>query len=159
MRPKKVSGRWGFRPLGRGDGGKRNLKLFLTSRRYAALASSTTANRSSLNCPGSDQLPITIAIVLRSCVSVDSSVVPSHPVLSAPCFRTDPEVPSYRRPHTREWQSSHGRSVRLYPSKFLVKRGSRDGFRRLYACLNACIASTARHFPLRYVILPFPCMT
>jgi hypothetical protein len=26
---KKVSGRWGFRPLGRGDGGKRNLKLFL----------------------------------------------------------------------------------------------------------------------------------
>jgi hypothetical protein len=28
MRLKKVSGRWGFRPLGRGDGGKRNLKLF-----------------------------------------------------------------------------------------------------------------------------------
>jgi len=48
MRPKMVSGRWGFRPLGRGDGGKRNLKLFLTSRHYAALASSTTAHREQL---------------------------------------------------------------------------------------------------------------
>ena len=89
MRSKKVSGRWGFRPLGRGDGGKRNPKLFLTSRRYAALASSTTAPRSSRNRPGSrDQLPITVAIVLRSGVAVDSPVGPFHPVLSALCFRT-----------------------------------------------------------------------
>src|SRR6202140_1343879 len=88
MRPEKVSGRWGFRPLGRGDGGKRNPKLFLTSRHYAALASSTTAHRSSLNYSGSrDQLPITVAIVLPTRVSVDSSVVPSRPVLSASCFR------------------------------------------------------------------------
>jgi hypothetical protein len=65
MRRKKLSGRWGFRPLGRGDGGKRNPKLLVTSRHYAALASSTMAHRSSLNCPGSrDQLPITIVIVL-----------------------------------------------------------------------------------------------
>jgi len=83
MRPKKVSGRWGFRPLGRGDGGKRNPKSFLTSRRHAALASSTTAHRSSLNRSGSrDQLPITIAIVLSTSVSVDSSLVPSGAVLS-----------------------------------------------------------------------------
>jgi hypothetical protein len=96
--PEKVSGRWGFRPLGRGDGGKRNPKLFLTSRRYAALASSTTAHRSSRNRPGSrDQLPTTVAIVLPRCVPVDSSVVPSHPVLSASCFRTVPQVPWYRR--------------------------------------------------------------
>ena len=94
MRVKKVSGRWGFRPLGRGDGGKRNPKLFLTSRHYAALASSTTAHRSSRNRPGSrDQLPITIVIVLRSGVAVDSSVVPFHPVLSALCFRTVSQVP------------------------------------------------------------------
>src|ERR1700730_14800329 len=90
-RPKKVSGRWGFRPLGRGDGGKRNPKLFLTSRRYAALASSTTAHRSSLNCSGSrDQLPITVAIVNLRPLSVDSSVVLAVPVLSASCFRTVP---------------------------------------------------------------------
>src|ERR1035438_10092419 len=96
-RPKKVSGRWGFRPLGRGDGGKRNPKLFLTSRHYAALASSTTAHRSSVNCPGSrDQLPITIAIVLPTCVPVDSSLVPSRPVLSVSCFGTVPQVLSYR---------------------------------------------------------------
>ena len=97
--PKKVSGRWGFRPLGRGDGGKRNPKLFLTSRRYAALASSITAHRSSLNCSGSrDQLPITVAIVISPRVSVDSSAGPSHPVLSASCFRTVPQVPWYCRP-------------------------------------------------------------
>ena len=97
--PEKVSDRWGFRPLGRGDGGKRNPKLFLTSRRYAALASSITAHRSSLNCSGSrDQLPITVAIVLSPRVSVDSSAGPSHPVLSASCFRTVPQVPWYCRP-------------------------------------------------------------
>ena len=75
MRPKKVSGRWGFRPLGRGDGGKRNLKLFLTSRHYAALASSTTAHRSSRNRPGSrDQLPITVRFCLPYACG---SIVPS----------------------------------------------------------------------------------
>src|ERR1700693_4559571 len=96
-RPKKVSGRWGFRPLGRGDGGKRNPKLFLTSRHYAALASSTTAHRSSVDCPGSrDQLPITIVIVLPGQMSVDSSLVLCPPVLPGPCFRTVPQVLSYR---------------------------------------------------------------
>ena len=96
MPSKKVSGRWGFRPLGRGDGGKRNPKLFLTSRHYAALASSITAHRSSRNRPGSrDQLPITIAIVLGCGSAVDSPVVPFHPVLSALCFRTVSQVPGY----------------------------------------------------------------
>ena len=101
MRLKKVSGRWGFRPLGRGDGGKRNPKLFLTSRHYAALASSTTAHRSSRNRPGSrDQLPITVAIVLGSGSAVDSAVVPYHPVLFGLCFRTVSQVPWYRRLRT-----------------------------------------------------------
>src|SRR5580704_3659072 len=100
---KKVSGRCGFRPLGRGDGGKRNLKLFLTSRRHAALASSTPAHRSRVNRPGSrDQLPITVAIVLPTGMAVDSSVVPSHPVLSDSHSRTVLPVPLYRWPtHTR----------------------------------------------------------
>ena len=96
-RPKKVSGRWGFRPLGRGDGGKRNPKLFLTSRRYAALASSTTPHRSRHGRPGSrDQLPITIAIVPGPRVPVDSALVLSGPVLFDATFRTVPRVPSYR---------------------------------------------------------------
>jgi hypothetical protein len=98
MRLEKVSGRWGFRPLGRGDGGKRNPKLFLTSRHHAALASSTTAHRSRFDCPGSrDQLLITVAIVFPGGVPVDSSVVPFHPVLSASCFCTVLGVPSYPR--------------------------------------------------------------
>src|ERR1700736_4529716 len=111
--PKKVSGRWGFRPLGRGDGGKRNPKFFLTSCRYAALASSTTAHRSSLNRSGSrDQLLITVAIVLSTRVAVDSSVVPSHPVLFGSCFRTIPQVPSYCRPANRKRQSPDRRIAR-----------------------------------------------
>jgi hypothetical protein len=116
----KVSGRWGFRPLGRGDGGKRNPKLFLTSRHHAALASSTTAHGSSRNRPGSrDQLPITVAIVLRSGATVDSSVVPSHPVLSALCFRTVSQVPWYRWPAQSGMAISRKATCQAIPSKFV----------------------------------------
>jgi hypothetical protein len=44
-----------------------------------------------------NQLPITIAIVLSTSVSVDSSLVPSGAVLFGPCFRTASRVPSYCR--------------------------------------------------------------
>ena len=161
MRPKKVSGRWGFRPLGRGDGGKRNLKLFLTSRHYAALASSTTAHRSSRNRPGSlAQLPITVAIVLRLGVPVDSSVVPSHPVLSALCFRTVSQVPPYRPPTPSEMAICKSQVGRLPPQflldffHLLLNWGSRRCFPGELCLPKALTASTARHFPPRYVILP-----
>ena len=76
MRREKVSGRWGFRPLGRGDGGKRNLKL---SKLPVIMLRSRAAQRhtGAVDCPGSrDQLPITVAILLNGSVRVDSSVVP-----------------------------------------------------------------------------------
>jgi hypothetical protein len=121
MRPKKVSGRWGFRPLGRGDGGKRNLKLFLTSRHYAALASSTTAHGSSRNRPGSrDQLPITV----RFCFSpACRSIVPSFHLTRY--FPRHASVPynKYLRTvalHIPKWQSPDRRFARLYPSNFLL---------------------------------------
>jgi hypothetical protein len=158
MRSKKVSGRWGFRPLGRGDGGKRNPKLFLTSRHYAALASSTTAHRSSVNRPGSrDQLPIT----LRLCfAAVRRSIVPSFHFIRY--FPPNASVPFHRYlgtvgPHNRVWQSPESRFARLYTPNF-----SPTFELRLYSGTpeESALAGRsekalgARHFPPRYVILP-----
>ena len=153
-----MSGRWGFRPLGRGDGGKRNPKLLLTSRRHAALASSTTAHRSSVNCHGSrDQLLITSAIVLPTRVSVDSSNVPSQPVLSTSCFRTVPQVPSYR-PHTRERQFPQWWFARSYPN-FFQTASRTDAFQTVWRDSEGL--NSFNHSPLSTAIRysSIPCMT
>jgi hypothetical protein len=79
-----------------------------------------------VNRPGShDQLPITVAIVLPKGMAVDSSVVPSRPVLSDSCSRTVPPVPLYRCPtHT----TFPARSVwQTVPINFFSKHGWQQG--------------------------------
>jgi hypothetical protein len=82
---KKMSGRWGDRPLGRGDGGNCNLKPARLSFHAAKLAISSTTYRSdqattSLRNPA--QLLTTFAILLPAPTPVDSPPVSFRPVLT-----------------------------------------------------------------------------
>src|SRR5437879_5653478 len=85
---KKMSGRWGERPLGRGmeDRVIRSQSGF--SGRSAALASSKTTNRSRLTAVPLQKTKTTPDYVLSLCSTiflVDSSLVSLSPVLPAPC--------------------------------------------------------------------------
>jgi hypothetical protein len=97
---KKMSGRWGDRPLGRGDGGYCNLKPARLSLHAAELAISGTTYRSdqattSLRNPA--QLPTTFAILLSAPTRVDSPPGSFRPVLT-PHILQSGSVPSYSYP-------------------------------------------------------------
>jgi hypothetical protein len=103
--PKKVSGRWGHRPLGRGDGGKCNQGLARYSTRVAELAISSATYRSNqstklLRNPA--QLPTTFAILQSAQVLVDSPADSFLPVLQPHLAKCVP-VPSYSCPSWSPW--------------------------------------------------------
>jgi hypothetical protein len=96
---KKMSGRWGHRPLGRGDGGKCNLRLARYSTRVAELAISSATCRSNQNTKllrNPAQLPTTFAILQSAQARVDSLAGSFRPVLT-PHFMELASVPSYSR--------------------------------------------------------------
>src|ERR1700730_5770416 len=76
--PKKVSGRWGDRPLGRGDGGKRNPKLVQFFLSYRCAREPQYGTQEQFQLPRKPRpTPDHNAILLPTFVSVDSPLVPS----------------------------------------------------------------------------------
>lgn len=92
---KKVSGRWGFRPLGRGDGGKRNPKLVQFFPPSCCAREQQTSCRSVWRSGSRNQLPIT---AMNSACGVRMgrwTASPITPVLITPVHSTHRLVRSY----------------------------------------------------------------